>query len=263
MLLALLRLVRWDPGSVVLIDGVSIAALPLRVLRGAIAVIPQDPLLFSGTVRFNLDPTHSHSDEVCVCVCVCVCVHAQLMHRYGCRHSAQCLRAVICRLRALHLTRYWKRAGRIGVWVNDNYFALVELCCMKQKLYVLTKPLRRYVCMCVCVCVCMYDMLASVCACLRAVYGCMHLCMFVHVCMHGCMYIRECILVVTVDVFDYCQNGIFFVRSHKVDARTDELMQDILSTQFQHATVLVIAHRLSTISAVDRVISVEVGQRAP
>ncbi|KAI8871627.1 hypothetical protein GQ42DRAFT_133282, partial [Ramicandelaber brevisporus] len=43
-------------GSGVFIDGVDTATVGLRELRASIAVIPQDPVLFCGTVRSNLDP---------------------------------------------------------------------------------------------------------------------------------------------------------------------------------------------------------------
>ena len=52
----LFRFVDVESGGVE-IDGVSAAAVPLRRLRGAIAIIPQDPFLFSGSVRENVDPT--------------------------------------------------------------------------------------------------------------------------------------------------------------------------------------------------------------
>lgn len=63
MLTALWRLVEPDSGSVWL-DGVNTLKLKLSVLRSAITCIPQDPVLFSGTVRHNLDPAgaSSHSD---------------------------------------------------------------------------------------------------------------------------------------------------------------------------------------------------------
>jgi len=47
--------VELDSGFVT-IDGINVATLPLHSLRSKIAVIPQDPVLFSGTVRSNLDP---------------------------------------------------------------------------------------------------------------------------------------------------------------------------------------------------------------
>ena len=46
----------------IFIDGVDAARLPLSTLRGAIALIPQDPLLFRGSLRSNLDPFSQRSD---------------------------------------------------------------------------------------------------------------------------------------------------------------------------------------------------------
>jgi len=50
-------------GGKVLIDGVDVATVALTDLRSAIAVIPQAPALFSGTVRFNVDPLGECSDD--------------------------------------------------------------------------------------------------------------------------------------------------------------------------------------------------------
>ena len=41
-----------------LIDGVDTRSLSLHALRRTVAVVPQDPVLFQGTVRSNLDPFH-------------------------------------------------------------------------------------------------------------------------------------------------------------------------------------------------------------
>lgn len=47
----------------VLIDGIDIRQIPLARLRRAIAIIPQDPTLFRGTIRDNLDRFNECSDE--------------------------------------------------------------------------------------------------------------------------------------------------------------------------------------------------------
>lgn len=62
LMVALLRIVELDAG-VIKIDNVDIASLGLKKLRSRIAVIPQDPVLFSGTVRTNLDPFDEYSEE--------------------------------------------------------------------------------------------------------------------------------------------------------------------------------------------------------
>ncbi|XP_068202669.1 ATP-binding cassette sub-family C member 5-like [Palaemon carinicauda] len=57
----LLRLVELESGSVI-IDGVDVSTVGLHTLRSAISVIPQDPVLFQGSIRYNLDPFEEHSD---------------------------------------------------------------------------------------------------------------------------------------------------------------------------------------------------------
>jgi len=59
---ALLRLVELAEGSIV-IDGVDISKVGLNTLRSRISIIPQDPVLFSGTIRTNLDPFQRYTDS--------------------------------------------------------------------------------------------------------------------------------------------------------------------------------------------------------
>ncbi|EJU00578.1 P-loop containing nucleoside triphosphate hydrolase protein [Dacryopinax primogenitus] len=59
--LALLRLIPKASGQI-MIDDIDIDTLNLDDLRQAISLIPQEPLLFSGTTRTNLDPFDAHDD---------------------------------------------------------------------------------------------------------------------------------------------------------------------------------------------------------
>uniref|UniRef100_A0A336LPK6 ABC-type xenobiotic transporter n=1 Tax=Culicoides sonorensis TaxID=179676 RepID=A0A336LPK6_CULSO len=49
--------------GIITLDCVNLAALPLSVLRSRISCVPQDPFLFSGTIRENLDPRNEHVES--------------------------------------------------------------------------------------------------------------------------------------------------------------------------------------------------------
>ncbi|XP_035703251.1 multidrug resistance-associated protein 4 isoform X2 [Folsomia candida] len=60
MIAALFRMT--EPMGEIFIDGVNIGEIGLHDLRKSISIIPQDPVLFSGDVRYNLDPFGKFQD---------------------------------------------------------------------------------------------------------------------------------------------------------------------------------------------------------
>ncbi|XP_060065141.1 ATP-binding cassette sub-family C member 5-like [Ylistrum balloti] len=59
---ALFRLADLSDGNL-FIDDVEIRTIPRKLLRSSLASIPQDPVLFAGTLRYNLDPFQKYTDE--------------------------------------------------------------------------------------------------------------------------------------------------------------------------------------------------------
>ena len=60
--LALFRIIEPVQGTIV-IDDCDVTQMGLGFLRSRLTIIPQDPVLFSGTLRFNIDPFNSYTDE--------------------------------------------------------------------------------------------------------------------------------------------------------------------------------------------------------
>uniref|UniRef100_A0A8C6UBB9 ABC-type glutathione-S-conjugate transporter n=1 Tax=Neogobius melanostomus TaxID=47308 RepID=A0A8C6UBB9_9GOBI len=60
--LGIFRILEAAKGKI-FVDGVNIADIGLHDLRSRITIIPQDPVLFSGSLRMNLDPFDTYSDE--------------------------------------------------------------------------------------------------------------------------------------------------------------------------------------------------------
>lgn len=59
---ALVRVAPLSQGRIT-IDCVDIATLPLKELRSRIAIVPQEPFIFAGTVKENIDPHGFHLDS--------------------------------------------------------------------------------------------------------------------------------------------------------------------------------------------------------
>ncbi|KAK6485811.1 multidrug resistance-associated protein 1-like [Huso huso] len=105
----LFRIIEGGKG-IILIDGVDIASIGLHDLRGKLNIIPQDPILFSGPLRLNLDPLESHSDaelwqalEICYLKDFVCSLPKQLHHEVseGGENLSVGQRQLICLARAL------------------------------------------------------------------------------------------------------------------------------------------------------------------
>ncbi|XP_069684662.1 ATP-binding cassette sub-family C member 12-like isoform X2 [Periplaneta americana] len=59
---ALFRLVELSNGRI-LVGGTDIARVPLEKLRSSVAIVPQDPVLFTGSIRLNIDPHRIYRDS--------------------------------------------------------------------------------------------------------------------------------------------------------------------------------------------------------
>ncbi|PIA19108.1 hypothetical protein COEREDRAFT_90472 [Coemansia reversa NRRL 1564] len=60
--LGMLRIIEASSGRIV-VDGIDISHIGVGDLRSQLTIIPQDPVLFTGTIRSNLDPFNKHSDS--------------------------------------------------------------------------------------------------------------------------------------------------------------------------------------------------------
>jgi len=96
----LFRLVEPSSGSLS-IDNLNVLGLGLHDLRSRVAIIPQDPVLFIGTMRRNLDPLQVYTDDDIWTALTRVHLEDRLEDGLNTQVDFNPIEAIGCRVRAL------------------------------------------------------------------------------------------------------------------------------------------------------------------
>ncbi|KAI5953784.1 hypothetical protein KGF57_003993 [Candida theae] len=185
---ALYRLIELEDGKIE-IDGLDISTMGLYDLRSKLSIIPQDPVLFQGTIRRNLDPFNEHEDyKLWKALCTAGLISEDQIKQVASMKYSPEEGVGYNSLHKFHLDRIVDDDGANFSLGEKQLIALARALVRDSKILILDEA------------------------------------------------------------------------TSSVDFATDSKIQDTISSEFRHCTVLCIAHRLKTILNYDRVLVMDKGE---